>query len=72
MRLYSVLKGHCITTHRNAVGTKSLRHRPERAVHQSRPNALRSTQLQPLPFQGDCLVWRITHRVAVGCYALPL
>ncbi|MDR2705226.1 MAG: hypothetical protein LBC02_05555 [Planctomycetaceae bacterium] len=23
LKMYSVLKGHCITTHRNAVGTKS-------------------------------------------------
>ncbi|MDR1140681.1 MAG: hypothetical protein LBL62_03245 [Planctomycetaceae bacterium] len=25
-----------------------------------------------LPFQGDCWGRTVTHRVAVGCYALPL
>ncbi|MDR1271223.1 MAG: hypothetical protein LBK82_17065 [Planctomycetaceae bacterium] len=25
-----------------------------------------------LPFQGDCWGGTVTHRVAVGCYALPL
>ncbi|MDR1271328.1 MAG: hypothetical protein LBK82_17615 [Planctomycetaceae bacterium] len=25
-----------------------------------------------LPLQGDCWAGTVTHRVAVGCYALPL
>jgi hypothetical protein len=39
--------------------------RPERAMD------YKTTTGFALPFQGDCLDVTITHRVAVGCYALP-
>ncbi|MDR1268494.1 MAG: hypothetical protein LBK82_03110 [Planctomycetaceae bacterium] len=48
---------------------------PQRGGEQSLPNnrPARATQNElALPLQGEIEGWALTHRVAVGCYALPL
>ncbi|MDR2704457.1 MAG: hypothetical protein LBC02_01640 [Planctomycetaceae bacterium] len=52
-RMYFVLKGHCLTTHRNAVGTKFL-HCPFRAIVScsALPTALRWV-VTHCPYRGE-------------------
>jgi hypothetical protein len=59
---FSALQGQCVTTRRNATGKTEKHLRPARAMQSG----------LALPLQGEIYGSTLTHRVAVGCYAMPL